>query len=149
MTQAIIAHGALVERSQNGTTFTEIPEAKGVAIPSITQEYLDASHIQSPDAFREYVKGMKDLGELSIPANYTTAGFTQQLADQNFNGPITYRVTLKTAPAQTSGDRFEFQGYPTPQVEPPTDPNEIIMMNVLIRTTGSFTFTPGTTGGGA
>lgn len=149
MTQAIIAHGALVERSQNGTAFTAIPETKGVAIPSIAPEYLDASHTQSPDAFREYVKGMKDLGELSIPANYTTAGFTQQLADQDFNGPISYRVTLRAAPGQTSGDRFEFQGYPTPQVEQPTDPNEIIMMNVMIRTTGNFTFTAGTTGGGA
>lgn len=143
MTQAIIAYGSLVERSQDGTTFEPIPEARGVAIPQVEQEYVDATHLQSPGGFREYIKGLKDAGELSIPANYTTEGYQQQLDDQDFNGAIHYRVTLPLAPGQTTtGDRFEFQGYPNPSIET-GDAGEIISMNITIRTTGAFTFTAG------
>lgn len=142
MTQAIIAYGSLVERSQDGTTFEPIPEAKGVAIPQVEQEYVEATHLQSPNGFREYIKGLKDAGELSVPANYTTEGFQQQLDDQNFNGAIFYRVTLPPAPGQTTGDVFAFKGYPNPSIET-GDVGEIIGMNITIRTTGDFTFTAG------
>lgn len=143
MTNAIIALGALIERSQDGTTFTAIPEAKGVAIPSITQEYVDVTHLQSPDGFREYIKGLKDAGELSIPANYTTAGYTQQVADQGYNGAIYYRATLPPSPLQSAGDIFEFQGYPSPTIET-GEAGDAISMTIGIRTTGAVTFTPGT-----
>ncbi len=143
MTNAIIALGSLVERSQDGTTYTAIPEARGVAIPSITQEYVDATHLQSPGGFREYIKGLKDAGELSVPANYTTAGYTQQVADQNFNGTIKYRVTLPASPLQSTGDVFEFEGYPTPTIET-GEAGEIVGMTITIRTTGDVDFTAGT-----
>ena len=114
MTQAIIAYGATVERSQDGTTYTEIPEVKGVAVPQVQQEYVEATHLQSPNGFREYVKGLKDAGELSVPANYTTAGYQQQLDDQDFNGTIKYRVTLPLAPGQTSGESVTVPGASAP-----------------------------------
>lgn len=142
MTQAIIAYGSLVERSQDGSTFTPIIEAKGVAVPQVEQEYVEVTHLQSPGGFREYIKGLKDAGELTVPANYTSAGFQQQLSDQNFNGAISYRVTLPAAQGQTTGDMFEFQGYPSPALET-GDTGEVIGMTITIRTTGDFTFTAG------
>lgn len=147
MTLAITAYGALIERSQNGTTFTPIPEAKGIALPSTSREYIDATHLQSPGGFREYVRGLKDLGEISFPANFTAAGFAQQLADQDFTGgPITYRVTLPMAPGQTAASRFTFQGYPVVSMDDVTDPDDILTMTITVRTTGDFTFTAGTGG---
>ena len=143
MTQAIIAYGATVERSQDGTNWEDIPEVKGVSVPQVEQDYVEATHLKSPNGFREYIKGLKDAGELSVPANYTTAGYQQQLSDQNFNGTISYRVTLPLAPGQaTTGDVFEFSGYPNPSLES-GDAGEIIGMIITIRTTGDFTFTAG------
>ena len=143
MTQAIIAYGSLVERSQDGTTFEPIPEVKGVAVPQVEQEYVEATHLQSPNGYREYIKGLKDAGELTVPANYTAEGFQQQLDDQNFNGAIYYRVTLPPAPGKTTGDVFEFQGYPTPSLDGGDDAGAIVGMTITIRTTGDFTFTAG------
>ena len=143
MSNQIIAYGATVERSTDGTTWTEIPECKGVAVPVVETEYLDATSLDSPNGFREYVKGMKDAGVISVPAGYTSAGYTQQLADQAAANSIYYRTTMKPAPDQSTGDVFEFRGFPTPQLEA-GDVGELVMMTISIRTTGDVEWTAGT-----
>lgn len=143
MSNQIIAYGATVERSLDGTTFTEIPECKGVAVPVVETEYLDATSLDSPNGFREYVKGMKDAGVLAVPCGYTSAGYEQQLADQASATPVYYRTTMKPAPNQSTGDVFTFRGFPTPSVET-GDTGELIMMTVNIRTTGDVTWVKGT-----
>jgi hypothetical protein len=144
MSQQIIAYGALVERSTNGTTWTAIPECKGVAVPVVETEYLDATSLDSPNGFREYVKGLKDAGIITVPCGYTTAGYTQQLADQAEDEPIYYRTTMRPAPGQSTGDIFEFRGFPTPQLEA-GDVGELVAMSISIRTTGDLEWTAGTT----
>lgn len=143
MSNQIIAYGATVERSTDGTTWTEIPECKGVAVPVVETEYLDATSLDSPNGFREYVKGLKDAGVISVPCGYTSAGYEQQLGDQAEAEPIYYRTTMKPAPDQTTGDIFEFRGFPTPQLEA-GDVGELVMMSISIRTTGDVEWTAGT-----
>lgn len=147
MSNQIIAYGALVERSLDGTTFTEIPECKGVAVPVVETEYLDATSLDSPNGFREYVKGMKDAGVISVPCGYTAAGYEQQIADQATSAPIYYRTTMKPAPNQSTGDVFTFRGFPTPTVEA-GDVGELVAMTISIRTTGDVTWTKGTAAAG-
>jgi hypothetical protein len=142
MTDQIIAYGAIVERSQNGVTWARIPECKGVAIPAVTTEYQDATSLDSPNGFREFVKGMKDAGEITVPAGYTTAGYQQQLSDQNFNGLIYYRTTLRPSPTQSTGDVFEFRGFPTPEIET-GDLAAPINMNIRIKVSGAPVWTAG------
>ena len=143
MSNQIIAYGATVERSTDGTTWTEIPECKGVAGPVVETEYLAATSLDSPNGFREYVKGLKDAGVISVPCGYTSAGYEQQLGDQAEAEPIYYRTTMKPAPDQTTGDIFEFRGFPTPQLEG-GDVGELVMMSISIRTTGDVEWTAGT-----
>ena len=139
----IIAYGAAVERSVDaGTTWLSIPECKGVAIPVVETDYQDVTSLDSPNGFREYIKGLKDAGVISVPCGYTTAGYTQQLADQAQSAPIIYRTTLKPAVGQTTGDIFEFAGFPTPQVEG-GDIGAPVEMSISIRTTGDVTWTAG------
>lgn len=142
MSKQIIAYGATVERSLNGTTWAEIPECKGVAVPVVETEYLDATSLDSPSGFREYVKGMKDAGVISVPCGYTADGYEQQLADQAATGAVYYRTTMKPAPDQSSGDVFEFRGFPTPQLEAGAV-GELVAMTISIRTTGDVTWTKG------
>jgi len=142
MSKQIIAYGALVERSLDGTTWAKIPECKGVAIPVVETEYLDATSLDSEDGFREYVKGMKDAGVISVPCGYTAAGYEQQLADQDDTGPVYYRTTMKAAPGQSSGDVFEFRGFPTPQLEA-GDLGDLVGMTINIRTSGGVEWTRG------
>ncbi|MDX5297743.1 MAG: hypothetical protein LPK85_02205 [Gammaproteobacteria bacterium] len=142
MSNQVIAYGATVERSTDGTTWTEIPECKGVAVPVVETEYLDATSLDSPDGFREYVKGMKDAGVISVPCGYTSAGYQQQLGDQAAADAIYYRTTLRPAPNQSTGDVFEFRGFPTPQLES-GDVGDLVMMTISIRTTGDVEWTAG------
>lgn len=138
----IIAYGATVERSLDGTDWESIPEAKGVAVPVVTQEYPEVTNLDSPNGYREYIKGLKDAGEITLPCGYTTEGYQQQVADQNADDAIYYRVTLRAAPGQASGDVFEFRGFPRPELEA-GDIGEPINMNVVIRTTGDVIWTAG------
>tara|TARA_R110000868_G_scaffold25149_3_gene98221 strand:+ start:3741 stop:4178 length:438 start_codon:yes stop_codon:yes gene_type:complete len=142
MSNQIIAYGATVERSLDDVTYTEIPECKGVAVPVVETEYLDATSLDSPSGFREYVKGMQDAGVISVPCGYTADGYEQQLADQAATGAVYYRTTMKPAPDQSSGDVFEFRGFPTPQLEAGAV-GELVAMTISIRTTGDVTWTKG------
>jgi hypothetical protein len=143
MSLQIIAYGSTVERSLDGTTYTEIPEAKGIAVPLVETDFLDATSLDSPNGFREYVKGLKDAGVISVPCGYTADGYEQQLADQASDTAAYYRTTMKAAPGQATGDVFEFRGFPTPQLEA-GDVGDLVGMTISIRTTGDVTWTKGT-----
>ena len=143
MSKQTILYGATVERSTDGgTTWAKIPECKSIAVPSVETDFQDATSLDSPDGFREYAKGLKDGGVISVNAGYTSAGYEQQIADQAEVTPVQYRTTLPAAPDQSSGDIFEFQGFPTPQVEA-GDVGGLIEMTISIRTTGGVTWTKG------
>ena len=139
----IIAYGATVERSTNGTTWTAIPECQGVAVPVVTQEYPEVTSLDSPNGFREYIKGLKDAGEVTVPCGYTAAGFDQQTTDNAAPDAIHYRVTLRPQPNQSTGDRFIFRGFPTPKLQD-TGLGEPMGIEITIRTTGSITWIRGT-----
>lgn len=138
----IIAYGGTFERSLNGTTWTTIPEVKALGIPQITQEYQEATSLDSPDNFREYIKGMRDAGEITVQAGYTPAGYEQQLADQAAADPVYYRATMAKSPGQTAGDRFTFRGFPVPRATPGAL-GDIVNMDITIRITGSVAWTKG------
>jgi predicted secreted protein len=143
MSEQIIAYGATVKRSTDGATFTAIPECKGVAIPATEQEYIDVTSLDSPNGFREYIRGMKDAGNITVPCGYTADGYEQQIADQNGSDPIYYEVILVKQPSQnTVGDKFEFRGFPVPQLSN-GGADALVEMNIAIRITGDVTWTKG------
>ena len=139
----IIGFGGKQERSTDGVEFVKVIGCKGLAIPKVETEYLDATDLDSLDDFREWAKGLKDGGVIEMPCHYSSAGYAQQLADEAAAEPIYYRVTLRPAADQTTGDVFEYRGFPTPAVES-GDLGELIGMMVSVRTTGGVEWTPGT-----
>ncbi|MCB2130808.1 MAG: hypothetical protein KDE03_17515 [Rhodobacteraceae bacterium] len=143
MSEQIIAYGATVERSTDGSTWADIPECKGIAIPVVTTEYQEVTSLDSPNGFREYIKGLKDAGEVTVPMGYTADGYEAMVADQEAADSIYYRVTLKKQPSQTtSGDKFEFRAFPTPELEA-NDIGAPVNINLQLRMTGAPTWTKG------
>lgn len=142
MSEQIIAYGATVERSLDGVTYTSIPEAKGIGVPAVTTEYQDVTNLDSVDGFREYIKALKDAGEVTIPLGYTAAGYELMLSDQAATGAIYYRTTMAPQPLQTTGDVFEFRAFPTPEIQS-DDLGTPVNINVSLRTTGAPTWTRG------
>lgn len=147
MTGKIIGYGGKQERSLDGVTYASVPGCKGVVVPKAETEYKDVTDLDSVDGFREWLPGLKDAGVIELPCHYTADGYEQQLSDQAASVaagvPIYYRVTLAVAAGQSTGDVFEFRGYPTPSVEN-NDMGEVIGMTVSIRTSGAPDFTKGT-----
>lgn len=141
-TKQIIAYGGKVERSLNGTTWTSIPEVKGIAVPEVTQEYVEVTSLDSPNGYKEYIKGLKDAGEITLLCGYTSDGYDQMVQDQAANQAIYYRVTMALAPGQTVADEFEYLGYPTPTLKA-NGIGEAVDMELKLRITGAPTFTPG------
>lgn len=143
MSEQIIAYGATVERSADDITYTSILECKGIAIPVVTTEYQEVTSLDSTGGFREYIKGLKDAGEVTVPMGYTADGYEDMLADQNAADSIYYRVTMKLQPSQsTTGDIFEFRAFPTPELEA-NDLGAPVNINLQLRLTGAVTWTKG------
>jgi len=143
MSEQIIAYGATVERSTDGATWTAIPECKGIAIPVVSTEYQEVTSLDSPNGFREYIKGLRDAGEVTVPCGYTAAGYAQMVSDQDAADSIYYRVTMKQQPSQSvSGDVFEFRAFPTPELEA-NDLGAPVNVNLQLRLTGDVTWTQG------
>lgn len=143
MSEQIIAYGAQVERSVDDATWTDIPECKGIAIPIVTTEYQEVTSLDSVGGFREYIKGLKDAGEVTVPMGYTAAGYSAMISDQDEADAIYYRVTMKKQPSQTvSGDVFEFRAFPTPELEA-NDLGAPVNINLQLRMTGAPTWTEG------
>lgn len=136
MSNAFIGHGATLERSDDGLAWTAIPEVKGVPIPEESQDFVDVTNLDSPGGFREYIKGLKDIGEITVDCNYTRAGFQAQKTDEGSATAIYYRLTL------SNGDVFEWQGWPKVRAVP-NGVGEVVDMQITIRGTGEPTFTAG------
>ena len=146
MSKQIIAYGGATKRSTTGlaASFVKIPEATGLGIPTVETDFVEVTNLDSADGFKEYIKGLKDAGVLTIPCGYTSVGYAQQLADEALDDPIFYETTLKMAAGQTSGDVFTFKGFPTTAVET-NDLGAPIGMTVSIRVTGGMAFVAGAT----
>lgn len=141
-TKQRIVYGATSEWSTDGTTWANVPEAKGIAVPSPEQEYQDATNLESPGGYREFVAGLKDPGAVEIPCGYTSGGY--ETAHGYFtNGTLVhYRTTLPLEVGQSSGDVFTYTGFVTPQLET-NEVGEIIGMNLAVKVSGQPTFTKG------
>lgn len=143
-TKQRIVYGAKTEWSgDGGTTFTDIPEVKGLVVPEVQIEYQDATSLDSTGGFREYVPGLKDAGEISIPCGYTSAAYAEAEGYRTAGTLVHFKTTLPMETGQTTtADTFEFTGYISPALET-NDIGDIIAMNLNIRTSGDVTFTEG------
>lgn len=82
-TQAMIGYNTLFQTGNDASpqTFTTLAEVTGITPPSIARDTVDATHMQSPDKWREFVMGLKDGGEVSVEMNYTKANMAAVMAE--------------------------------------------------------------------
>lgn len=141
MSKQIIPFGGTVEVSADGSLFEPVPEAKGLPVPSTTQEFPEVTSLDSPGGYREFIAGLKDSGEVSFVAGYTSDGYDLLIDLAGIN--CFWRVTFPLAPDQASaGDVFTFRGFVTPSIEA-NDVGAPISLNIAVRTTGEPVFTKG------
>ncbi len=80
-TQASIGYGTTFEMADAATptVFAYVDEVYNLSLGSEATDQIDASHMQSPGKFREYIDGYTDSGELSFEMNYIPGSASDRL----------------------------------------------------------------------
>lgn len=76
MTSAKIGYGAIL-RYYNGSGYTVVAERVDISGPSFSREAVDATHMDSPNGWMEFIAGLKDGGEISFEGNHLPADASQ------------------------------------------------------------------------
>jgi len=58
--------------------FSTIAEVTGLSGPSLSLETIDATHMESPNNFRELIPSLKSAGEVSFDLNFLPGESSQQ-----------------------------------------------------------------------
>lgn len=138
----IPAYGATIEWSDDGVAYAAIPKSKAVVVPEVSTEYRDRTNLDSPNGFKEYGKGLKDGGELTISCYYNKALYAVAVAKGALANPPYIKVTLTADDDQSVGDEFVYRAWVTPSI-PEADAEGDMMINLKLKVTGDVTWTQG------
>jgi predicted secreted protein len=105
--------GAQLQRGDGGApeVFTPIANVTNVGGPGLSRNTIDVTSHDSPDAWMEFVGGLKDGGEVSLDVNYDPAKHDELVADFDDEDPRSYRVVFPTEPPATWGIRAVMTGF--------------------------------------
>ena len=113
-------------------TFTDLAFVTGLSGPGLSRDSIDVSHMQSPDAWREFIAGMKDAGEVSMEMNFRPGGtaFLACLAEFNLASASSTK-TRKIVWPDTS--ELEFEAFITGfEAEAPLDDKQAVSVTFKI-----------------
>lgn len=122
--------------SAGGETFTTVAEVTGLGGPSEALELIDATHMESPSGYREYIPSLKDSGEISVDLNFLPADTNQGgLRDDLVARELRNWQLVWT---DTGGTTYSFSGYVT-AVEPKASIDDKLSASATIKVTGPIT----------
>jgi hypothetical protein len=71
MTTADIGYNASFEiEGDTPGTYVAVAEVVAVTPPGVTREAVEATHLKSPDRYKEFIAGLKEAGEASLTLNF-------------------------------------------------------------------------------
>jgi predicted secreted protein len=103
------ATGTLLKRDSTGSgSFVTIASVEDLSGPSRTRNMIDVSAHDSPNKYREFVKGMKDGGEVTATINYRPGETTHQALDADFEEDELRDYQLVMLPGDDDEHTWEF-----------------------------------------
>lgn len=139
-TAATAAIGTLIQRSTDGVTYTTIAEVQSFDGPSATLDMIEATHMESPDYYREYIPGLKDGGDLSLSLNYLPSNTTQNVLQEDLDNRT--KQYWKVVWTDAVSSEATFRGYVTNFGQSGSMDGKLDA-SITIRITGKVTFTAG------
>lgn len=72
MTTAAIGYGSefAIGDGADPEVFTKVAEVTAITPPGMTRDAEEATHLESPDKYKEYVAALFDTGDVSITFNF-------------------------------------------------------------------------------
>ncbi|MFH8805476.1 phage tail tube protein [Streptomyces sp. NPDC017936] len=78
------AFGTQLKRESGAGTFQLIANVSDLSGPERSREAIEVTAHDSPNRYREFVKGLKDGGEVTATINYRPSETTHQALDADF-----------------------------------------------------------------
>lgn len=108
------AKGTQLKRDSNGAgTFVAVANISDVSGPSRSRDAIEVTAHDSPDNYREFVKGLKDGGEVEITINYDPGDTTHQQLDADFEEDDLRAYQVVILPGKDDEHTWEFTGLIT------------------------------------
>lgn len=145
-TQAKIGYGTLFKFGDGASpeVFTTVAEVTNIDGPGLSRSIPEATHMESPNGYREYIAGLKDGEEVTLECNFLPHHATQDPS----TGILSLfedgaRTNFQVVWPQFSPDvTWQFAGVVT-AFQPSTPVDDRITISVTIKITGQPDFTGG------
>lgn len=103
------ATGTQLKRDSTGAgNFVTIASVEDLSAPSRSRNMIDVSAHDSPDKYREFVKGMKDGGEVTATINYRPGENSHQALDADFEEDELRDYQIVILPGDPDEHTWEF-----------------------------------------
>lgn len=135
-TQAMIGHGTLFQTGDDASpqTFATLAEVTNITPPSIARDAVEATHMQSPEKWREFIAGLKDGGELAVELNYVKTSAATMMAEFDSDVVKDRRITFP------DGSTFDMAALCT-AFEPDAPNDDKIAASATFKVSGKPVFT--------
>ncbi len=135
--QAVRVMGTLLkiydDNDANPVTVTEVVEID----EQKTREILDATHMDSPDDYREKLPSMKNAGQIPVGLHYVPSDSTHAQLEADFESGRKRKFMIKL-PATAGSLERTFKAYVT-SCGRPYKFDDIFRFNVTLEVTGKVT----------
>jgi predicted secreted protein len=125
--------GTIFKRGDGGSpeTFTAIAEVNSITGPGLTADFIDVTSLDSTGGYKEYIRGFRDGGDVTLNMNFTLAGFNAMKDDYESPDAVNYQIIL----SDTGNTTIEFTGFVT-DIPLSIQPDDKVTVDVTIKVTG-------------
>lgn len=110
----IDAFGTQFLRDTTGAgTYAVIANVSDLSGPSRSREAIEVTAHDSPNQYREFVKGLKDGGEVTITLNYNPANNTHSALDADFEEDTLRSYQIIVLPGEADEHTWTFSALIT------------------------------------
>ena len=138
-TQGTSGFGTLLQRGDGATpteAFTTVAEVTNLSGPSEGLEVIDATHMESPSSYREYLPSLLDSGEITFDLNFlpAVAAQTGVRTDMLNRTKRNWQIVFTDSGTTT----YSFAGFVT-AFEPSAQIDDKLSASATIKVTGPVT----------
>lgn len=108
------AFGTQFLRDTTGAgVFAVVANVSDISGPSRSREAIEVTAHDSPNQYREFVKGLKDGGEVTLTLNYNPANNTHSALDADFEEDALRAYRVIVLPGEADQHTWAFSGLIT------------------------------------
>lgn len=130
-TNAAIGYGSVFGIYDGVSAYTAVAEVTSITPPGRSRDAIDATHMSSPNRYREFIAGLLDAGEVSISINFVPA-VSDVIITAMEAGVGTFQIT------HPNGVRLQFSAVVT-NYEPDVPLDDKMAATITLKVSGKPT----------